>query len=520
MKHETEDEQMKRAMAEVQQEGQADEIVLTGAISGGSSTGGSGFGGSGGGGVGGGDIALDDDVPASREYPASQTSNLDSANNRRQRKKLEAAKKKKQGVMDALATSQRAADAADPSSWKDHLQGGATQGCICRRAGEECRDPNCAWRTEAVTAQPAADVIDLCDSDDSDNAGVPKTDNSALIRATRTDDEGEGVGGAKEASSVRRKVKDMVAGAAVQVATAAAAVAQLITAPKKRREQKRWSREEGAAAGSTDRQPQEKKQRISKQVALTVGATFPALSLTSKPLSIVTSNSSWGGGSGWGAAGEESAASVLAGRGRRPALQDGTGGERAANRAKVHSDDDGAGAGLRTGAGTGADERAKLAQAAELRLEQAGRRAAEGSLAAAELRLAEVERRAAALAEQVAAGRPAVIDVEALGGAGMGAGTGARGSGSGSSGSSGSSSGSGLAQLQASHQALTQVKREKATAEAAAEDRAQCVVCMESDRAVLFLPCGHAVACAACAVGLQQCPLCRCEVERAVPFFL
>jgi hypothetical protein len=164
----------------------------------------------------------------------------------------------------------------------------------------------------------------------------------------------------------------------------------------------------------------------------------------------------------------------------------------------------------------------KQAQAAELRLERAGRRAAEGFLAAAELRLAEVERWAAALAEQVAAGRPAVIDVEALGGgAGMGASTGARGSGSGSSGSgSGSSGSSGLAQLQASHQALTQVKREKATAEAEAEDRAQCVVCMESDRAVLFLPCGHAVACVGCAAGLQQCPVCRALVERAVPFFL
>ena len=193
--------------------------------------------------------------------------------------------------MDALAASQRAADAADPSSWKDHLQAGTTQGCICRRAGEECRDPNCAWRTKAATAQPAADVLDLCDSDDSDNAGAPKTDIAAL---TRTADEGAGAGGAKEASSVGRKVKDMVAGAASQVATAAAAVAQLMT-PKKRREQKRWSREEGAAAGSAagsaDRQPQEKKQRITKQVAQTVGATFPALSLTSTPLSIAASRS-------------------------------------------------------------------------------------------------------------------------------------------------------------------------------------------------------------------------------------
>ena len=45
-------------------------------------------------------------------------------------------------------------------------------------------------------------------------------------------------------------------------------------------------------------------------------------------------------------------------------------------------------------------------------------------------------------------------------------------------------------------------------------------MCMESDRAVLFLPCGHAVACAGCAAGLRECPVCRGAVERAVPFFL
>ena len=95
------------------------------------------------------------------------------------------------------------------------------------------------------------------------------------------------------------------------------------------------------------------------------------------------------------------------------------------------------------------------------------------------------------------------------------------GSGSGSGGGGGASaSASGLAQLHASHQALVQVKQEKATAEAEAEDRAQCVVCMASDRAVLFLPCGHAVACAGCAAGLRECPVCRGAVERAVPFFL
>jgi hypothetical protein len=66
---------------------------------------------------------------------------------------------------------------------------------------------------------------------------------------------------------------------------------------------------------------------------------------------------------------------------------------------------------------------------------------------------------------------------------------------------------------------LAQVKQEKATAEAEAEDRAQCVVCMEADRAVLFQPCGHAVACAACAAGLRECPVCRGAVEQTVPFF-
>jgi hypothetical protein len=117
-----------------------------------------------------GDLSFKHEVESntSMEYSCSSTEEEgeeEEDDRSRQRKKLEAAEKKKQHnqekLMDALAASQRAADAADPSSWKDHLQAGAIQGCICRKAGEECRDPNCAWRIKAATAQPAADVLDL-----------------------------------------------------------------------------------------------------------------------------------------------------------------------------------------------------------------------------------------------------------------------------------------------------------------------------------------------------------------------
>ena len=50
------------------------------------------------------------------------------------------------------------------------------------------------------------------------------------------------------------------------------------------------------------------------------------------------------------------------------------------------------------------------------------------------------------------------------------------------------------------------------------EDRVLCAICMEIDapRSVLFSPCNHLVACAACANTLKKCPLCRTAVRKRI----
>ena len=48
-----------------------------------------------------------------------------------------------------------------------------------------------------------------------------------------------------------------------------------------------------------------------------------------------------------------------------------------------------------------------------------------------------------------------------------------------------------------------------------------CVICLEAAPAVIFQPCLHAVACAACASKVaarnNECPMCRCPVHAALP---
>lgn len=40
----------------------------------------------------------------------------------------------------------------------------------------------------------------------------------------------------------------------------------------------------------------------------------------------------------------------------------------------------------------------------------------------------------------------------------------------------------------------------------------ECVVCLNSDCHVLFMPCGHVCVCSLCCQSLATCPLCRCNI--------
>lgn len=48
----------------------------------------------------------------------------------------------------------------------------------------------------------------------------------------------------------------------------------------------------------------------------------------------------------------------------------------------------------------------------------------------------------------------------------------------------------------------------------------ECVVCMERESQVIFLPCGHVCCCQTCSNALLSCPLCRASVSQRVRLYL
>mmetsp|Transcript_77330 Transcript_77330/g.125477 ORF Transcript_77330/g.125477 Transcript_77330/m.125477 type:complete len:112 (-) Transcript_77330:481-816(-) len=52
----------------------------------------------------------------------------------------------------------------------------------------------------------------------------------------------------------------------------------------------------------------------------------------------------------------------------------------------------------------------------------------------------------------------------------------------------------------------------------------ECVVCMESEKSHILVPCGHQCVCKVCAVNLvstkQACPVCRAPVSQVIKVYL
>jgi len=59
---------------------------------------------------------------------------------------------------------------------------------------------------------------------------------------------------------------------------------------------------------------------------------------------------------------------------------------------------------------------------------------------------------------------------------------------------------------QEAHKAVVCARSAEA-ATSAAEDRLLCVVCQDSERGVLLVPCGHCVLCVDCAPACVDCPI-------------
>ena len=45
------------------------------------------------------------------------------------------------------------------------------------------------------------------------------------------------------------------------------------------------------------------------------------------------------------------------------------------------------------------------------------------------------------------------------------------------------------------------------------ESTVECIVCMDDERSILFLPCRHVACCTACADALRKCPVCRQRID-------
>ncbi|NXQ35323.1 BIR7B protein, partial [Alaudala cheleensis] len=52
------------------------------------------------------------------------------------------------------------------------------------------------------------------------------------------------------------------------------------------------------------------------------------------------------------------------------------------------------------------------------------------------------------------------------------------------------------------------------------QEERMCKVCMDKDVSVVFVPCGHLVACEECALNLRLCPICRAAIRGSVRAFM
>ncbi|XP_050169621.1 baculoviral IAP repeat-containing protein 7 isoform X2 [Myiozetetes cayanensis] len=52
------------------------------------------------------------------------------------------------------------------------------------------------------------------------------------------------------------------------------------------------------------------------------------------------------------------------------------------------------------------------------------------------------------------------------------------------------------------------------------QEERMCKVCLDRDVSVVFVPCGHLVACGECALNLRLCPICRAVIQGSVRTFM
>ena len=48
------------------------------------------------------------------------------------------------------------------------------------------------------------------------------------------------------------------------------------------------------------------------------------------------------------------------------------------------------------------------------------------------------------------------------------------------------------------------------------QNRLQCKICFDGDATIVFLPCGHLIACGQCSSAIKSCPICRVAIQGSV----
>jgi hypothetical protein len=46
-----------------------------------------------------------------------------------------------------------------------------------------------------------------------------------------------------------------------------------------------------------------------------------------------------------------------------------------------------------------------------------------------------------------------------------------------------------------------------------------CIVCMVNEPKMVFVPCGHNISCCGCSSKINECPLCRKDIEKSIQVF-
>ena len=67
--------------------------------------------------------------------------------------------------------------------------------------------------------------------------------------------------------------------------------------------------------------------------------------------------------------------------------------------------------------------------------------------------------------------------------------------------------------------ALSRIQKVRAGATEELRRGQECVICMTNERAIVFVPCGHFVACAECAARIEECPACRSPIASKLKTF-